>query len=429
MVRLDGMKKLWIAAAAAWIAPVAAAQSTFVIGDGVTVPGNDLAVSQPVVALNVLDPVTDANYGPVWSQPFLLDTGASGVFIAGGQFIDLDLFDYTNAYTELTNAGADLNDGVVDEQGIGGTSPVQFSAPYDLFVLADGGTSVSLDSVRMLVNPAANFGGFAGIVGTPAMVGRVSSMDMTLWSGGFEDLDDLADKLYPLVYFASDLPAAAAPDRRFAAPLHFKSFPYEDTGDPLPANAPLPFATGSISHEAVTLNTDMLIDTGAQLSLMASQLAVDLGLGEYVTIEGEQIFVPYIDRGTIEVGGVGGTIEAPLVLFDRLTLDGTGGDTARFNGVTMIVVDIHPDIPLIFGSDFLTSGWFNALFDEGPDGFIDHVHFDFRQAAAMAGMMYFDFNGRAVPEPGVLILIALGASMILAPRRKRMSRHVADAGP
>ncbi len=411
-----------VAMAMAMVAPAAVAQQTFVVGDGVTVPANDLALSQPVVLLNVIDPVTDANLGPVWSQPFLLDTGASGVFIAGGAFTNLDLFESTNAYMELSAAGADLDDGIVFEQGIGGSSPVQFSAPYDLFVAADGGTSVSLPDTRMLVNPDANFGGFAGIVGTPAMVGRVSSMDMTIWSGGFEDLEDLLEKLYPPVVFGSSVPAAPDPAMRFAAPLHFKSFPYEDDPDPAPANSPLPFATGSITHGTVTIPTDMLIDTGAQLSLIAPDLAVALGLGEYVLIEDEQVFVPFIDLGTIEVGGVGGTIEAPLVFFDRLTMDGEAGDQALFNGVTMIVVDIHEDIPLIFGSDFLTSGWMGALFEEGPDGFIDHVHFDFRNAGSMTGTMYFDFNSRAVPEPGVLVLMGLGAAMILAPRRKRRHR-------
>ncbi len=405
----------------------------------IEVGGNDIALSQPVVNLQVLDPITNLPIGPIWSQPFLLDTGASGVFIAGGSFINIDTFTSTNAYTELSLAGVNFTDGTIEELGIGGVQVVNFSAPYDLVATKDGVNSVELQDVRMLANADANFGGFAGILGMPAMVNRVTTLDQTVWSGGLGDFDPdtgSIDNLYMDVQFGAlgdaTIPDAEVDQLRFNAPLHLKSFAYD--GNPIiaPNNEALPFANISVSQGNTTIVTDALIDTGAQLGVISSGLAVGLGLGEMQLIDDDsnpstpdvEVFVPFVDGGSLEVSGVNGIQEAPLVGFDSLNILGEEDTELSFNGIGMIVLDIHPDIPLIIGSDFITTGWLEALFgtldlgEPGPDGLIDRVHFDFTQSDNLEGQMILDLNRNAIPEPSSLLLITIAGTAILSRRRR-----------
>lgn len=400
----------------------------------IDVGGNDIALSQPIVNMQVFDPTTGDLLGPTLSQPFLLDTGASVVYIAGGTFvtIDPDTFEIisTNAYTELSEAGVDFSVGTVEELGIGGVQTVNFSAPYDIVATRDGVNTVELEDVRMIGNGEADFGGFAGILGTPAMVNRVTTLDLTVWSGGQSDPDTFTiDNLYMDVQFGATgdatLPDPEADQLRFNAPLHLKSFPYEGNPSPAPNNAPLPFADASVSHGNTTLVTDVLIDSGAQLGVISTDLAVGLGLGQMELVDGIEVFVPFdTSLGTLEVSGASGTEEAWLVGYDKLTIFGEEDTELAFNGIGMIVLDVHPDIPLIIGSDFITVGWLDALLgtlglgEPGPDGLIDRFHLDLTQSGNLEGQLILDLNVNAIPEPSSLMLItALGAAILSRRRR------------
>jgi hypothetical protein len=406
----------------------------------IEVVGNDIALSQPVVNLQVLDPVTGESLGPVHSQPFLLDTGASGVFIAGGSFPNFDTLALTNAFTELSDAGVNFAAGTIEELGIGGVQVVEFSDPYDLVATRDGSNTVELEDVRMLANGDASFGGFAGILGMPAMVNRVTSLDQTVWSGGLGDLDldtGTFDNLYMDVQFGAvgdaTLPDAEADQLRFTAPLHLKSFAYEGNPTIAPNNEAVPFANISVSNGNTTIITEALVDTGAQLGVISSDLAVGLGLGtkQLVDDDGDantpmiEIFVPFdTSGGTLEVSGVNGIQEAPLVGYERLSILGEDDTELAFNGIGMIVLDIDPEIPLIIGSDFITTGWLEALIgtlglgEPGPDGLIDRVHFDFTESHNLEGQMILDLNTNAIPEPSSLLLIAFAGSAVLSRRRR-----------
>lgn len=439
LTRIDGPRRFFLCFAMicllAAMPVVARADSTSTI----EVIGNDIALSQPVVNVQVLDPTTNDPLGPVYSQPFLLDTGASGVFIAGGSFVDFDSFSVTNAFTELSDAGVNFAAGTIEELGIGGVQVVEFSDPYDLVATKDGVNFVELQDVRMLANEDADFGGFAGILGMPAMVNRVTTLDQTVWSGGLGDLDPdtgTFDNLYMDVQFGAlgdaTIPDAEVDQLRFNAPLHLKSFAYEGNPDPAPNNEPLPFADISVTQGNTTIVTDALIDTGAQLGVISSGLAVGLGLGEIQLVDDDndsntpeiEIFVPFVDNGSLEVSGVNGIQEAPLVGFDSLNILGEADTELSYNGIGMIVLDIHPDIPLIIGSDFITTGWLEALFgtldlgEPGPDGLIDRIHFDFTESDNLEGQMILDLNVNAIPEPGTIILFATGCAMVITRRRR-----------
>lgn len=425
---------------------------------------NDLAVGQPVVQAEVVDPDSGASLGPVFSQPFLLDTGATGIFIAGGTFYDLADFlnngnvVVTNAATELTGAGLVI-EGQVGELGVGGVQVVDVSKPYDVHVRTGSTLLNTVSDARMLVNGAANFGSFAGIIGMPAMVGKVTTLDMSVWSGGLGDfnfdlgdIDDYLDNLEQLetsgnmaVSIGSAVPAPASPDRRLSIPVAFKQFDY--VNDPpvtqftVPENAPLPFTSVTYrnGNAAPFTSHDVLIDTGAQISIINSQIAIAMGLDRnndgFITADDLDPLDP--NEQTITVSGVSGEVDAPVLGIDGMEIITEQGVKLTWSPY-LLVLDIDEEIPAIFGADLITSGWSAVLLatfadllglPPGPtptDGNFLGVHFDFRDLlindpADATGRMYFDL-AHAVPEPGVLVLIGLGSAMILAPGRRRKRR-------
>ena len=102
------------------------------------------------------------------------------------------------------------------------------------------------------------------------------------------------------------------PGLRFTVPftmVHFPQDGQQNPGDPLPTWAPLPFAVAEVFLGDNKMAGNFLFDTGAQLSMINTQIAVALGLdtnGNGVIDEGES-------NGMIEIGGVGGTKFVPIV--------------------------------------------------------------------------------------------------------------------
>ncbi|MEX0776371.1 MAG: retropepsin-like aspartic protease [Phycisphaeraceae bacterium] len=429
---------------------------------------NDLALGQPVVAVEVFNGATPL--GPVVSQPWLLDTGATGVFAAGGTFYNfgsLDLFELldvldggdasgllTNAATELTNSGLTYA-GAVGELGVGGVEVVKVSNPYSVNVSYGGAVQNSLSGVKLLVNPDADFGEFAGIVGMPAMVNKVTTLDMSGWSGGLSisapgeiNLDNLDDWLDSIlgggpdpgssyadstsigVTIGSSLPAVGHPSQRLSVPLHYKTYEYDPadiagTAETFsePTAAPLSFVDATLENgDSGLVFTDMLIDTGAQISIINSALAIALGLDRNGDLVVDELDLNALDPNEqiLTVSGVSGSVDAPTMKVDSLRLLTDQGVTLEWTAY-LLVLDIHETIPAIFGSDLFTSGWSDVLLAslfpelvEGPvdDGNFLAVHFDYRNYSTQPGRMYFDLT-QPVPEPGsVAVLLAMGALML-----------------
>jgi hypothetical protein len=233
------------------------------------------------------------------------------------------------------------------------------------------------------------------------MAGKIMSMGINgEWlssGGGGLSLGTLS----PPVTFPDAMPAD--PGHRYSVPLRMQDFPQSgqrEPDDPLPTWAPLPFAPVHLKNSGHEFTGEMLVDTGAQISVLSLATAIALGVDENGngSIEDEAIdFLP--------VGGVGGTTLMPLVQVGRLYVQTEEGIEIGWTDLTVGVRDIDPSIAGIFGMNFFTEGWTDAVYNdlicelfpefctgESPEGFLYDVHFDFRDIADMRGTMVLDLN-------------------------------------
>ncbi|HEY4312444.1 MAG TPA: aspartyl protease family protein [Pirellulales bacterium] len=322
-------------------------------------PSDGVALDQPRVSVAVVDPATQNNLGPESSNSFLLDTGANDILVGG------------NAYSELQSSGyktvAKYND-----FGIGGTATMDVSKPYELNFAGDDGVPIALPNTRLLSNPDADVG-FDGIVGTPALMGRTTDINMSAWSGG--NFDTLQTS------FSNSAPPIAA--AQYHVPLTLQSFPptgQQNAGDPLPTFAPLVTAPVAVANQNHVLNSQFIVDTGAQISIISTATAAALGID------------PSRDAvDSLDLSGIAGTVTVPIVDVGSLAVKTTEGVNLIWTGLQVGVYDIDPSVAGVFGMDFLTSGWLNTLFG-GPDGYLNHAYFDFRNAANNVATMVLDVN-------------------------------------
>ena len=344
-------------------------------------PAASIAIDQPRVAMEVYTPGTpDYSYGPV-TNTWLLDTGAQGLLSAGA------------ATTEIKALGY-ATEGTYDELGLGGTKTYDVSAVYNFDFAGNSGVRNTLENVRILSDDTVSFGGFGGIVGMVAMVHRVSSLDLT-------PMNNTPIPSLISVDFSGSVPAGAG--HRYGVELSLNPFPA--SGDPpLPSFGPLPFIDVEFQHGSTTLPGSLVLDTGAQISLLGTQAAFNLGLD--ANNDGN-----FDDEMLLELpftGADGTIIWVPILGVDKLVLGTSEGIDLIWTDVTIGIVDIDPAILGVFGSDILTSGYLTD-----PDGgYIDQIHLDFTDSDNFNGIMYLDLNAlhdNVVPEPAMLALLGLGA--------------------
>lgn len=350
---------------------------------------DDAAFYQPSVPFEVLtNDEAEESLGPgidlgefgFFGSELLLDTGASSILVMNSAVDSL----VTNGYQ---------TEGKVFEQGVSGFSIVDVSAPYKVRVSGTDGETVMLSDARILSGQFPDLLTVNGIVGMPAMVGRTVSMEITPGDPGGEIFD-----LLPSVdvKFGSSIPTSSG--HRYTIPLKAKSFNLteEDTlngDDPLPIQAPLPMLRPSIGFQGKHATGNFVLDTGAAVSFIDTEIAASLGLDS----NGDGIFNNLDNQsfGTLPIGGIGGTVEAPVFLLDNLGLPTNEGAHLNWSAPLVLVLDIHPDIDGVIGSDLLTSGWID-LFSEDPEdtGPIDKVHFDFTELfeEGDTGSLIFDIK-------------------------------------
>jgi len=321
-------------------------------------PSDGFALDQPRVQVAVID-AQGRSLGPDFSNQFLLDTGASSIVAAAP------------AISELLHAGY-RTVAQYDEQGVAGFTTMDVSQAYEVDVAGDSGVPHAILAARILSNASLDVG-FDGIMGMPAMVGRNTTVDMTVWSGGNFDLVRTEFSAAP----------PASPGNRYSVGLTLVNFPQDgqhSPGDPLPTSSPLPLAPVVVRSPNHSVSSHFILDTGAQISIISSATARQLGIN------------PEIDAiDELEVGGIGGTVLMPIIAIDSLALATQQGARLAWTDLQVGVLDIAPGIDGIFGMDLLTSGWLDALFG-GPDGFLSQVHFDFRDSANLKGTMLLDIN-------------------------------------
>lgn len=379
-------------------------------------PTDELALDQPRIALELVDPRTGQSLGPELANTFLLDTGANSI-------LSVD-----DSIAELRSAGY-RTEGTFYEQGIGGFSEFDVSAPYHIRFAGADGLPLVLENARILSStevslcPIPGACSFSGIAGMPLMQNRVTTLNLSSLGGGGGGGDPL--DIFDLINggldfglletsFANQLPSTTL--RRYTvpiAPLHF-----EPLGDgPLPVWTDLPALRVRMAHAGTQQTGNFVLDTGAQLSLLSSNLAFALGLDTNGNgdLSDEAI-------GSQAIGGIGGQIEAPLMIVDELRLATSQGVELVMHDLTVAIADIDPTIDGIFGMNLLSSGWSGALFGDlgdlaellrdagmedlldllgglglgggSPYPFFQKVHFDFRNYPQEPGKLVLDLSSQ-----------------------------------
>ena len=378
---------------ATWGPPAGVVQATPFVELG---ESDGIALDQPRIAVELIDGET--SLGPTFSNTWLLDTGATTI-LAGNL-----------AASEMTSQGANLTAGTHLEQGIAGSQLLDVSAAYRFDFADSEGNRVTLpqagEDVRILSSPTLNLGSFGGIVGTPGMVNRISTIDYTVWSGG------------NIALIGIDFPATLPPHSdRYSAPLNLVDFPPAGPA-PVPTSGPLPFMTVKWSDGGNETQGNVVLDTGAQISAINTQVGLDVGLdtnmdGELDSLDANWLF----DQ---QVGGIGGSITVPVFNVGRIMIPTDQGVDLVWTNMAALVVDIDPSIAGLLGSDLLTSGWINALVG-GEDGYLEHVHVDLTDAVNKNGSLVFDLNPTlniVIPEPSTSWLLLCAGAMVVRRRRR-----------
>jgi hypothetical protein len=326
-------------------------------------PKSALVLNQPRVGVTIVDQ-DQMPLGPN-SNSFLLDTGSNFNLV------------FRRATTELSAAGYET-EGTYDEKGVAGTQSFDVSAPYRLDFTGSDGSGGSLADVRILSSDALEVDptgllGLHGIVGMTAMVGRVTTLDNTLSTGGL-----LSFTTY--TRFFDQLPADSG--HRYSVDLTTVDFPPQGE-PPLPTGAPLPMLQARVVDGCAARTAGFLLDTGAQFSIISTPVALDLGLDRNGngTIADEAL-------GSLPVGGIGGTVNAPLVRVPELRVPTREGPELVWSDVDVLVVDIDPHIEAVLGSDVLGSGDGGLLGITDP--YIRQIHMDFRDLLTGGGQLLLD---------------------------------------
>ena len=318
-------------------------------------------VDQPLVQIG-LSNSQGTFVGPQSSNSFLLDSGSSTILAAA------------TATDDLTSTNLFQTVATYYEQGVAGTSPTQVSAPYRLDFAGTNGIpySAPLSSARILTSDL-DLDSFDGVGGTPLMVGHNSTVDMTTLPTDFQ----------MTVQFTPAPPPSNG--HRYDVPLQMVNFPLSgqvNPTDPLPTSAPLAEAAVKLKNGTHTIESHFIIDTGAQISIISTATAAALGIDPND---------PNQQVTTLQVGGIGGTVDMPVVNTDSIAIHTREGTDLKWADLNVGVLDIDPQIAGVLGIDVLSNGWLDALFGTG-NGDLSKFHFDFRNAANMTGDLLLDVD-------------------------------------
>ncbi|MFC1757227.1 aspartyl protease family protein [Planctomycetota bacterium] len=316
---------------------------------------DQLALDQPRINIQLVDPNTGVTIGPDFASSFLLDTGANSILAVDDAILEL-------------NRGGYRVDGQFFERGVAGVTEFDVSAEYDLRFVGSDNQDFTIENTRILSSTTTSFCpipgscSFFGIVGMPVMDQRVTTMDLSSIGGGsgdFDPFDPFAGIDFMSTTFADEIPSTDL--RRHSVQLERAVFlPHGE--EPLPSWSDLAFVPVAPTHAGNRVDSNFILDTGAQLSIISNDLAFALGLDA----NGNGILQDEA-TGTQEIGGVGGTVNAPLMLIDELRVPTEQGAELIFKDLIVAVVDIDPTIDGIFGMNLLTSGWLGAAFSGADD--------------------------------------------------------------
>lgn len=369
---------------------------------------DEVAFAQPTVQVGVAVRGQVLPLAP--NNEFLLDTGASGILLA------------KTASDDLAAAGLQTVATYTDF-GVAGAAATGVSEPCTFAFAGANGVPLSLAGVR-LQSSQQQLGTYPGIGGMPLMMGRTVTLD----------LSQQANAMAPAMTVAFDAPLAGSVAHRYSVPLAMVTFPQtgrQNPTDPLPENAPLPFAAVTLRSGTTVRSGSFLLDTGAQQCILSSSTAFALGLDR----DGDGTFDAEATSFQT-VAGVGGQSQIPVLTIDALSLP-TAGLAVDFvqRDVSVGIIDIDPSIAGVLGFNFLNKGWevyavnmFLGLDPPGPPGVFQRIDLDFRGAAASGEAEMFltvtpQFDVVVVPEPSALAGIAAVVMTLLTRRRHGPGRQ------
>ena len=364
------------------IALPATAKSPFVLLG----PADSFAIDQPTVTFelrelgdppgegSVVGPLVDDLGLGIGFFRALQDTGANGVLLAGFAYFDPNVLG--------TNPNLYGTVGQYSEQGVGGTELLDLLELYDLvFAGSDDDPSEPhvVPAVRAFGNSDLNFGSFSAIVGMPSMIDRI-----TQW-----DLMPLGEaELFGFMGVSS--PSAAPPVTPDSYHIDLRLVDFDPTAgrvdpdDPPPTFAPLPFVDGvRTSQNGIEVTDSAVLDSGAQLSIVSESIATGLEIDFTKLIADGGDVIEFV-----EVGGVGGSVQMPIVLLDQYAMPTVEGPDLIWTDVSVGVLDI-PGIGGVVGMNLLTSGYAASLFGTPtPDDILGDL--DILELLAELGLLDLD---------------------------------------
>jgi hypothetical protein len=360
-------------------------------------PGDIMAMDQPRITVALEDPANlGVSMGP--DAEFVMDTGANGVMLGMGSY-DADHTFQSQTRTDGTTVH-------YTETGVAGGEPYELLKVYNLDFAGTDGTVHEVTNLRAMGSSTVDLD-FAGVAGMPVMNNRVSHWDLTPNAGSNGLID---------VSFPQTVPASTT-GRRYTIPLAQMPAVYstpERAGDPTPTYAPLPLIQNAkFTFGAKSTQQTMLLDTGAQVSMISTPIANLLGynLNDPDTDPTSDV------EGYLPVMGVGGTVNMPIIKLSRIGIPTNGGHTLVLTDLEVGVLDIA-GISGVIGMNVLTSGYFNASDPVTDYGYFANVTMDFTEGQ---WVMHLDANPAFVPEPTSLVLLTLGAGLLMRRRSKSVA--------
>lgn len=388
-------------------------------------PADFLATDQPRATIAMEYPV-NSGVQVTDGIEFFLDTGTSGIMFAMGSY-DGD----PNAYHVQHRTDGSVVQYL--ETGIAGDQLLDVFEPHDFYFAGDDGTPFELPNVRPYGSIDVDLGDINGLAGMPTMVGRVVHMDLRTQLGTGDGFPGLIT-----TSFESAPTAPAANSQRYHVALRMDppSFPGVDPdhpNDPTPTFAHIPFVTGLghtfIDHsgQTHTVYRDAVLDTGAQVSIISHQLALDLGINlnpndPNTDIEDTDGDGKITADDYFPIGGLGGEVSIPFVHLSKISIPTKEGTYLSMTDLDVGVfvdpdgnsLDI-PGLDSIFGMNILTSGYFNAIFGDGSAALLNEVSLDFRDLNNAE--MLLDVNLDA-PEPGGVVVLLASFGLLIRPKRR-----------